>query len=110
MPIFLKKSKIFSRTQYERFTQVGTGLINSQMVGGIYCLVVMGGDLGRVFKSQYHLLDGHFSHCIVLKIVMFVFKIPKINEKEAVNGPFFIKKPRKWETSVFSATECRTLY
>ena len=37
--------------------------------------MVMGGDLcseERGFKSQHHILEGHFSHFFVLKIVMFV--------------------------------------
>ena len=38
-------------------------------------LVVMGGDScskGRGFKFQHRILDGHFSHLFVVKIVMFV--------------------------------------
>ena len=38
-------------------------------------LVVMGGDScskGCGFKSQHRILDGHFSHLFVVKIVMFV--------------------------------------
>ena len=38
-------------------------------------LVVMGRDScpeGRVFESQHCILDGHFSHLFVVKIVMFV--------------------------------------
>ena len=38
-------------------------------------LVVMVGDScpeGRGFESQHHLLDGHFSHLFVVKMVMFV--------------------------------------
>ena len=41
------------------------------------CLVVMGGDFcseGRGFESQHHILDAHFSHLFVVKIVMFVSK------------------------------------
>ena len=34
----------------------------------------------------------HFSHSFVVKIVLFVWKRPKINEKEAGDGPFFFKK------------------
>ena len=37
--------------------------------------MVMEGDScteGRVFKSQQHMLDVHFSHIFVVKIVMFV--------------------------------------
>ena len=45
---------------------------------------------GRGFESQHRILDGHFSHIFVVKIVMmFVWKRPKINEKEAWVGPFF---------------------
>ena len=54
-------------------------------------LVVKGRDSrskGRGFKSRHCILDGHFSHIIVVKIVMFVWKRPKINEKEAGVGPF----------------------
>ena len=52
-------------------------------------LVVMGGDScskGRGFESQRRILDGHFSHLLVVKIVM--FEKTKINEKEAGEGPF----------------------
>ena len=45
-------------------------------------LVVMGGDScseGRWFESQYSILDGHFSHWFVVKIVMFSCR--KINKK-----------------------------
>ena len=38
-------------------------------------LVVMGRDShseGCGFKSRHHILDGHFSHIFVVKIVMFV--------------------------------------
>ena len=57
-----------------------------------YCpgLVVMGGDSCtecRGFESQHLILDGHFSHIFVVKIVMFFEKM-KINEKEAGNGTF----------------------
>ena len=37
--------------------------------------MVMGRDSrseGRGFKSQYRILDGHFSHIFVVKIVMYV--------------------------------------
>ena len=37
-------------------------------------LVVTGGDSrtsGRGIKSRHRILDGHFSHCIDVKIVMF---------------------------------------
>ena len=34
--------------------------------------MIMGGDSGREFESQHRILDGHFSHEFVVKIVMFV--------------------------------------
>ena len=54
-------------------------------------LVVMGDNScsrGCVSKSQRHKLDGHFSHWFVVKIVLFVWKDQKINEKEVGVGPF----------------------
>ena len=50
----------------------------------------MGGDScseGHGFKYQYSILDGHFSHLFVVKIVT-LFEKTKINEKEAGDGPF----------------------
>ena len=47
------------------------------MLGGSPGLVVMGGDLcseGRGFESQHRILDVHFSHLFVVKVVMFVLK------------------------------------
>ena len=46
-------------------------------MGGSPGLVVMGGDScyeSRGFESQHCILDGHFSHLFVVKIVMFVWK------------------------------------
>ena len=46
--------------------------------------MVMGGDScskGCEFESQDRVLDEHFSHGFVLKIVMFAFERLKINEK-----------------------------
>ena len=43
--------------------------------GGSPGLVVMGETHvfeGRGFTSQYFILDGHFSHIFVVKIIMFV--------------------------------------
>ena len=54
----------------------------------------MGGDScseGRGFESHHSILDGHFFTYICCKNVMFVDKT-KISEKEAVDGPFFLKK------------------
>ena len=57
----------------------------SQTLGGSPGLVVMGGDSrpkGRGFESLHRILDGHFfTNLSVVKIVMFVLKRPKINEK-----------------------------
>ena len=50
-------------------------------LGGIPGLLVMGGDScteGRGFKSLHHILDGHFSHIFVVKIVI-LFEKTKIN-------------------------------
>ena len=61
-------------------------------MGGSPGLVVMGGDShseGRGFKSQYRILDGHFSHILVVKICDVCLKRPKINITEAGVGPFF---------------------
>ena len=51
-----------------------SGRKNSK-VGGSPGLMVMGGDScskGRGFESRHHILDGHFSHLFVVKIVMCV--------------------------------------
>ena len=48
--------------------------------------MVMGGDScaeGCGFKSQHHILNGHFCTFICCKIAM-----SKVNEKEAGDGPF----------------------
>ena len=53
--------------------------------------MVMGGDScfkGRGLESQHHILDGHFSHIFVVNICNVCLKRPKINEKEAGDGPF----------------------
>ena len=73
--------------------------------------MVMGGDSrskGQGFESQRRILDGHdiFSHRFVVKIVLFVER-PKINEKEAEDGPFFFKKKKLLE-SLFSLIIIRT--
>ena len=67
---------------------------NYRLRDGSLGLVVMGGDScseGCGFKSQHCILEGHFSHLFVVKIVMFVLKKTKINEKEAGYGPFLKK-------------------
>ena len=53
----------------------------------------MGGDScseGHGFESQYRLLDGHFLHLFIAKIVMLFEKI-KMNEQEDGDAPFFKK-------------------
>ena len=50
-------------------------------------LVVMWGDScseGCEFKSQHHILDGHFSHLFLVRIVMFVWK----DKNKWKRGPF----------------------
>ena len=59
-------------------------------MGGSPGLVVMGRDshsVGHGFESRHRILDGHFSHVCL--------KRPKINEKEACVGLFFLKKTTK---------------
>ena len=55
----------------------------------------MGGDScfkGCWFKSQHCILDGHFFTLICCKNRNVCLRRPKINEKEAGDGPF-LKKP-----------------
>ena len=57
--------------------------------------MVMGGDSrseGCGFESRCHILDGHFFTLICCKNCIVCLKRPKINEKEAGVGPFFLKK------------------
>ena len=66
--------------------------------GGSPGLVVIGDDScsrGRGFKSRRCILDGHFSHSFVAKIVLFVRKRPRKNKKEAGVGPFVLKNKAK---------------
>ena len=54
----------------------------------------MGGDSssnGRGFESKHHILDGHFSHLFVVKIVTFVWKDKNKQKKGRRDGPFFEK-------------------
>ena len=54
--------------------------------------MVMGRDTrskGCGFKSQHHILDGHFFTYICCKNCNVCLKRPKINEKEAGVGRFF---------------------
>ena len=63
--------------------------------------MVMGGDScsrGRGFKSQHHILHGHFLTFICCKNCNVCLKNAKINEKEAVDGPFFKKGIRRLGT------------
>ena len=57
--------------------------------------MVMGRDSrskGRGFDSQRRILDGHFSHLFVVKIVKVCLKRPKINNKRGRCWPIFLKK------------------
>ena len=54
------------------------------LLGRCPCLVV---TEGFWFYSWHCILDGHFSHIFVVKIVIFI-ETTKINEKEAGDGPF----------------------
>ena len=45
---------------------------------------------GHGFKSQRHILDGHFFTLICCKNCIACLKRPKINKKEAGVGPFQI--------------------
>ena len=57
--------------------------------------MVMGRDShseGRGFESRHCILDGHFFTYICCKNCYVCLKRPKINEKEAEVGPFFLKK------------------
>ena len=48
---------------------------------------------GRGFQSRHHILDGHFFTYVCCKNCNDVcLKRPKINQKEAGVGPFFLKK------------------
>ena len=50
---------------------------HKKLLGGSSGLVVMGGDScseGHQFESQHCILNGHFSHVFVVKIVTFVWK------------------------------------
>ena len=55
--------------------------------------MVMGGDScseGHEFESQHYILDGHFSHIFVVRIVMFVLK-DKNNRKRGRGWSIFKK-------------------
>ena len=57
-------------------------------------LVVMGGDScakGCVFESRHRILDGHFSHLFVVKIVICVWK-EENKWKRGRGWPIFLKK------------------
>ena len=42
---------------------------------------------GCGFESQHRILDGHFSHLFVVKVVMFVCEVEN-KQKVAGDGPF----------------------
>ena len=83
-----------------KFVPIKNGIGNTQK-GVNPGLVVMGGDLhsrGRGLKSLHRILDGHLLHYVVAK--MYCFYKKTINEKEAGNGLFFLKK--EWNNSKFA--------
>ena len=75
---------------YPKYTTTGRNISE----GGRPVLVVMGVDScskGHGFESQHRILDGHFSHIFVVKIVNDVcWKWPKINDKRGL--AHFIQK------------------
>ena len=67
---------------------------DKKLLGGSPGLVVLGDDSclrGREFESQRLILDGHFSHWFVAKIVLFVWKDQKYT-KRGRSWPVFLKK------------------
>ena len=68
-----------------------SGVVTFAKEGASSGLLVMGEDSGPGgfgFKSQHHILDGHFLHLFVVKIVMFVWK-DKNKWKRGRGGPIF---------------------
>ena len=63
-------------------------------------LVVMGGDSGSIgwgFKSQHHILDGHFFTLICYKFFVDVYlKKSKINIEEAGDSQLKNRQMNKW--------------
>ena len=51
---------------------------------------------GRGFESRYRRLEEHLFTFIVVNIVMFVLKRPKINDKRGRGCPIFLKKTSEW--------------
>ena len=59
-------------------------------MGGSPGLVVMGGDSrseGCKFKSQCHILDGHFSHSFVVNCIAVCLKKTENKRKRGRGGP-----------------------
>ena len=85
-------AKLQNKKSYK--SQRKTFLQTIFFLGGSPGLVVTGGDLtseGCGFESQHCVLHGHYCTIISCKIVlMFVWKWPKLNEKEAGDGQFFL--------------------
>ena len=59
---------------------------------------------GRGFKSQHHLLNGHFFTYICCKNCNVCLKRSKINEKEAGVGPFLKKLEDHLYKGLFDTT------
>ena len=68
--MFIASPLVYCMGSFER-----TLALTTLNLGGSPGLVVMGGDSyskSREFESRHHILDGHFSHVFVVKIVMCV--------------------------------------
>ena len=75
-----------ARMIYRSFAAFPSIKLFTILAGALFCLVVLGGDScseGGGFESQRRILVGHdiFSHWFIVKIVLFVWKRPKINKK-----------------------------
>ena len=76
------------------------------MLGGSAGLVVMGGDsrsTGRGFESQHWILDGHFSHYIVVKLYCFIVKDRREDQFKKQKRPVlatktFFERGREFES------------
>ena len=84
MPTYLFRCKGIPWYEWRDISK-GSGKLSNHFGGGSHGLVVMGDDSyskGCGFKSQHHILDGHFLHLFVVKIVLFVSKDRKSTKKK----------------------------
>ena len=73
-PIFISSAQMFTTLTNQWLIKQRA---SNNWMGVSPGLVVMGGDScskGREFESGHHIMDGHFSHLFVVKIVMFVWR------------------------------------